>query len=503
MTFGRGSTISTIKSTYKNWMGPSLASSFDTACYRETHIAKICPLEFENHHDICWAECPISYPIECGMECIRQNDDCGLEVVAKVSVVAQAAFSLATFGLYGEFKLMAKGVKIAYKCGKEMMNLVRQMTKFVRTIKVFRPHSTEKYLEAVLYQTDNVVFDLPVTICTCLGLPVSETVRTADRITNTVELVVKEIVTNSALIASWASFKAFMKRITLEKPIEALDESDISSLQSALKSKSTCGYSMKRLLDRTWMTVANLRKQDPDISEAEVRLEMSKSNLVLYEIPTVTNNCMKELIEQSDVHSAYTTRDTLRKSFGAITDDLIRSGTSHNGTLLTAEKYAYQITDKALGFYAVWDVTNIGHVVTEYFQTICGPTKFTGEIDDGSAKDALGLRTVGDAFKGSSGNWTKRSDGIVTVTFQSIDTEDVTINVKSGGNKLAEVVVPAGKTVIWTSNVKALGGKTLYLDRWRPGFLGLPGTGGGSLLLWVPRSTQSGSLQLTAMLNAS
>jgi hypothetical protein len=61
------------------------------------------------------------------MECIRQNDDCALEIVSKVSVVAQSALSLATFGLYGEFKLMVKGVQTAFKCGKEMMNLVKQL----------------------------------------------------------------------------------------------------------------------------------------------------------------------------------------------------------------------------------------------------------------------------------------------------------------------------------------------------------------------------------------
>ncbi|KAG2933585.1 hypothetical protein PC115_g5426 [Phytophthora cactorum] len=422
----------------------------------------------------------------------------------KVSIIAQSAFSLATFGLYGEFKPMAKGVGAAYKYGKEAMNLVKQFIKFVRTLKASHPYSMEKYLETILYQTDNVVFDLPITICTCLGMHVSEAIKTTDRIINTVELFVKEVVTNdAAIIASWISFKAFMTRIKLGEPMESLEKPDISSLQTALKSSSTCGYNMKRLLDRTWMTVANLRKQNPDVSEADIRVVMSESNLVLNDIPTVTNNCMGELIGESDRKTAYMTRDTLRKSFGGIMDDLVRSGTSHNGTLLTAEKYAYKIADKALSFYAIWDLTNIAGVVSEYFQTICGQTKFTGEIDDGSAKDALGLRTVGDAFNNRIGNWTKTGDGSVTITFQSVDTEDVTVNIKSGGDEVDKVEVPAGKTVTWTSNVMALGGKTLYLDRWRPGFLGLPGTGGGSLLLWVPRSTRGGSLQLTAMLNVS
>ncbi|RLN52589.1 hypothetical protein BBJ29_003903 [Phytophthora kernoviae] len=116
-------------------------------------------------------------------------------------------------------------------------------------------------------------------------------------------------------------------------------------------------------------------------------------------------------------------------------------------------------------------------LVAEYFQTICGPTKFIGEIDDGSAEKALGLSTVGDAFNSSSGSWTMEGDGTVTINFQSKDTKDVSVNIMSAGKKVDKVHVATGETATWTSNVTALGGKTLYLDRWRPGFLGIPGTG--------------------------
>ncbi|GMF62976.1 unnamed protein product [Phytophthora fragariaefolia] len=73
----------------------------------------------------------------------------------------------------------------------------------------------------------------------------------------------------------------------------------------------------------------------------------------------------------------------------------------------------------------------------------------------------------------------------------------------SGGNKIDEVDVAAGGTATWSSTVEKMGGKTLYLDRWRPGFLGLPGTGGSSLLLWVPQAAGGGHLELEAKLNVS
>ncbi|GMF47466.1 unnamed protein product [Phytophthora fragariaefolia] len=495
---------STIKSTYKNWIGSALGTAADTACYRKSHIAKTCPLGFNSKLGTCWAQCPLSYPVQCGMECIRQNDDCALEVVSKVASVAQAVFSVATYNLYGQFKLMAKGIQIAFKCGKEMMGMVKSLSKYIRTVEVSDPQTAQDKLLTMLYQTDNVVFDLPITIAACLGIKVDEQLKFADRLLNTAELALKEVLANgAAIVSSWASFTSFMKNITLGESISSLSSSDITSLESALKSNSTCGYDMKRLLDRTWMTVAEMRRQNPSISEDDIRVAMSKSNLALYDIPTVTNNCMGELIAESDESTAYKTRDTLRKGIGAVMDDLISSGTSTNGTLLTAEQYTYKIADKVATFYAVWERKNIGGALSEFFQTICGPTQYVGEIDDGTAKEALGLKTVKRAFNNSAGNWTKKGDGSVTITFESVDTEDVTVNIKSGGSKIDEVAVPAGKNVTWESNITVLGGKTLYLDRWRPGFLGLPGTGGGSLLLWVPRSTQGGNVLLTAKLNVS
>ncbi|KAG3120715.1 hypothetical protein PI124_g1447 [Phytophthora idaei] len=504
-TFGNAlNATSTIKSTYKNWVGSALGTAKDTACYREAHIAKTCPLGFDAKLGTCWAQCPFAYPVECGMECIRQNDDCALEIISKVSSVGQAAFSLAAYNLYGQFKLMTKGLQIAFKCSKEMMGLVKALSKYTRTVEVSDPQTSQDKLLTMLYQTDNVVFDIPITIMSCLGIKVEDAFKFSDRLVNTIEFALKDILASgAAIVSSWSAFTSFMKNITLGETINSLEKSEITSLQSALESNSTCGYDMKRLLDRTWMTVAELRRQNPSISEDDIRVAMSKSNLVLYEIPTVTNNCMQELIAESDEATAYTTRDTLRKGIGGIVDDLISSGTSSNGTLLTAGQYAYKIADKAATFYAIWDRTNIGGAISEFFQTICGPTEFVGEIDDGTAKDALGLKTVKAAFNNSAGNWTKNGDGSVIITFKSVDTEDVTVNIKSGGNKIDEVAVAAGKTVTWRSNVTVLGGKTLYLDRWRPGFLGFPGTGGGSLLLWVPRSTRGGNLRLTAMLNVS
>eukprot|EP00644_Phytophthora_capsici_P003767 jgi/Phyca11/108388/e_gw1.15.262.1 len=496
-------TVSTFESTYTNWVGPVIRPQ-DTACYREAHIGKTCPLEFNSKLDTCWAQCPVTFPVKCGMECIRQNDDCKLEVVSKVVIVFQSAIAMAMFNLYGEFKLMAKAIQTAFRCAKEMAIMVKNLTRYVRYLMATDPQTSQAKILAILYRSDKIVFDLPVSIATCMGIVVKPNIRFADKITNTAELVLQEVMTNAdSIVKSWDSFKAFMSRVLLGESIADLKDNDITSLKSALKSNTTCGYDMKRLADHTWMTVLALRSKNPEMSENELRIHMSKSNLVLNDIPTATNNCMDELIAESDEKTAYATRTTLRKTFGVIVEDLIKSGTSDNGTYLNAEEYALKIADKALTFYGVWDIKGVTQVLGEYVQTICGPTKFIGEIDDGPADKALGLKTVGKAFNGSYGVWTKESDGEIKIAFQSSDTKDVTVNILSAGDKIDEVEVSAGGIATWTANVTALGGKTLYLDRWRPGILGLPGTGGGSASLWIPRSTSNGHLELKMKLNVS
>ncbi|KAG2790547.1 hypothetical protein PC129_g194 [Phytophthora cactorum] len=496
---------STIEPTYVNWVGTALDTSISSACYREAHIAKNCPVGFDSEPKTktCWAQCPYSYPIECGLECIRQNDDCAMEVAVKVIAVVQTTLSFATMNVFGNFYKLGKGVVRATKCFKSILSLTKSLIKYIRYVKVKNPDTPQEQLLAILYQTDNVVIDIPVAVTYCLGKKVSDDVKLADRVLTTAELILREVMRNpDTIVSSWERFTGFMKNITLGDTVSSLSEDDITSLKSAMESNSTCGYDMKRMLDRTWMTVAEYRKHNPEMPEDDIRVAISKSNLLLKDIPIATNNCMNELLAQTDEETAYRRRDTLRKTFGGIVDDLISSGTSSNGTYLTAKEYTFIIADKAMGLYAIWDMWAVGGIVSEYFQPICGPTELIGEIDDGSVDKSLGMTIVQGAFNHSTGMWIKDGDGTVSITFTSVDTKDVTVNVKSGGDKIAEVPVLAGKTVTWESNVTMLGGKTLYLDRWRPGFLGLPGTGGGSLLLWVPRSTK-GSLDLTAVLNVS
>ncbi|KAF4316205.1 hypothetical protein BBO99_00008784 [Phytophthora kernoviae] len=412
------------------------------------------------------------------MECIRQDDDCTLEIFNKVSVVAVSILSTASAGIFGKLEAVAKGLKTTVKCANSMIGVVRAIIRYVRNIKTSDPQTSQDKILALLYQTNNVVTDLPLAIYASY---------------------------DDEIVSSWDIFVTFLKGANFTADTSEINDTEIATLSDALKSNLTCGYDLQSLTDRTWMTVAQLKMERPDITEDELRLEISNSELVVSNIATVTNNCMEQLIQESDITTAYSTRHDLRKTFSVIIDDFISTGTSDNGSLLTVEEYAYKIVDKGLTTIAVTglDPMDLFTLLAEYVQTICGPSQYIGEVDDGTDDVTLGLNALEDAFNGSSSSWIRVGDGQVIINFSSTDTDAVTVNIYSGGEQIDGVDVSAGGTATWTSNITALGGKTLYLDRWRPGFLGLPGTGGGSLVLWVPKASEGGHLELNAQLNVS
>uniref|UniRef100_H3GEJ7 Uncharacterized protein n=2 Tax=Phytophthora ramorum TaxID=164328 RepID=H3GEJ7_PHYRM len=499
--------INTVTSTYRNWVGPWSISS-DAACYREAHIMLTCPTDYNRNDatDTCWTQCPIGYPVECGMECIRQNDDCKLEIFNKVSVIAVTALDAASMGIFGKLEDIGKGIKRAVKCANSMMTVIRALVRYVRNIKTSDPQTSQAQLLAILYQTNNVVTDIPIAITNCLGWTVPGNLLTSKYVLATSQYILSQILANGdEIISSWDHFKAFLKGANFTEAADGLNSSDISSLETGMKSNSTCGADLKSLLDRTWMTVEQCRQEDPDISDADVRLKISNSDLVRYDVAMVTNNCMPLMIEQSTEVTAYKSRETLRKTFGVIINDLISKGTSNNGTTLKAQHYTYKALQIGLNVLSTsgFDDLDISTLLGAYVQTICGPTQFMGEIDDGTEAATLGLNTIEDAFNGSTSSWKRVGNGAVIINFSSSDKKDVKVNIHSGGEEIAQVPVSAGGTATWTSNTTALGGKTLYLDRWRDDAIGIPGTGGGSLVLWVPKASKGGHLLLNAQLNVS
>ncbi|KAG6950329.1 hypothetical protein JG688_00014208 [Phytophthora aleatoria] len=369
-----------------NWVGPSIGDFADTACYRKTHKQNSlggCPQGYHANKHRCWAQCPISYPVQCLAECIPQNDDCILEIMSKVTNPGYVVLNIATAGVFNAIYKSFKMVKTGLMCAFNIFNIAEGISRFMRFRQIMTPNGTKEELLAAVYQTDLFLVDLPVAITACMGYPVPRYAYFADAIVTAAETFVKQLMINHNLIMSSAdTFMRFFRNTTLGNSTRDLD--------------AECA--------------TNFTTMDP---------------------------------------------------------------------------------------------SGIAFMMYNYVQSVCGPTEFIGEIDDGSATDALGLTTKDDAFRGSEGTWTKKGDGKVVLTFVSTDNKDVDVIIHSGGKKFASVKVCSGQTVIWTSMVKQLQEKTMYLDRWRPGFLGLPGSGGGSLLLWVPRSSEGGHLEMNVKINKS
>lgn len=481
-----------------NWVGPSFGVPQDSACYRKTHLTKQCPAGYEfDNIATCWAECPVEYPVKCGMECIPQNKDCTLEVISKVSAVATVALNAATSGVFGQLSTASKGVQTGVKCGQQLYTTVNKIVGYAKELEVTFPNTTKSQIQYLLSKSDFAVYDLPVAVTTCLGLPAPTGLDQVGAVVDVIKKVLDKVMNKGDGLLDISSFLDFTQDVGVGESVSALEAPDMSELEKLIESGVTCGTELKSIIDRIVAAVQQIKTATPSSPVDVIRLALGNSDLFLKDIPAVTSSCIPKNAE-----GGFATRDDIRKTLQVIIDQVIDTS-SNGGKPLSTADYALKITDMGLDAVAMFDPTGLAALAKEFIQPICGPTSFLGEVDDGPADQALGLRTVGEAFKGSNGTWTKAGDGVLSLIFESTDTEDVTVNVMSGGNKITEVKVAKGTTVTWTKPLSELKDKTMYLDRWRPGLLGLAGTGGGSMMLWIPHTSEGGNLQLHTKINVS
>lgn len=303
------------------------------------------------------------------------------------------------------------------------------------------------------YQADVVLIDLPVAVCVCLNLPVPKGAVFADTVLTIVEGIVKQAITNGDEIISTGA--NVLNLLTGSGAVNS-SATTVDELQELIDKNSSCGWQLKSLTDRVVFAVNDVRNKTPNAAADDVRVIVYKSATVLNDIPTVTNNCMGELLATKTLTASFETRDMLRKTFGVIVDQLIETGTTDMGKDVDNDEYMLKVANMGLVVLSTIDPTGIAYMGSQFVQPICGPTAYLGEIDDGTLHDALGLTTVDEAFEGSHGSWTKVGDGVVHIVFESVDTKDVTVVIHSGGDKYAEVDVGAGDVVTWDATIPEL-----------------------------------------------
>ncbi|GMF29164.1 unnamed protein product [Phytophthora fragariaefolia] len=211
---------------------------------------------------------------KCGMECARQNTDCGLEVASKVSALAMAIFGTATFGVVGELVKLGKKLTWAVKCTNQLLLVMRGIIRYVRNVKTEDPQTSQEKLLLMLYQTNNVVTDLPMVIYACMGKDIPSKLRLSQIVLATSQWMLLQALTyDDNIISSWGRFRAFMKGANFTDAAEEITDGEIESLETAMKQNSSCGGDLKSLTDRVWMTVNEYREGNPAITDDELPLD--------------------------------------------------------------------------------------------------------------------------------------------------------------------------------------------------------------------------------------
>ncbi|KAG6597788.1 uncharacterized protein IUM83_07813 [Phytophthora cinnamomi] len=286
----------------RNWVGPTVGDATDSACYRKTEAFnsdKLCPLGYNKTDSNCIAQCPLSYPVKCFQERAWE---------------VSAAY---------------KTAKLAYMCAANIISVVRSLIYFLRFQQTTAPQGSVEELLSVAYQSDVVLVDLPIAVCTCLGMPVSMAARVTGVVIAVVENIVKQAIINGDQILSSATdVMTFLHNVSA---LNSPDDSTVVGLQEFIDSNTTCGYQLKRLTDRVSTAVQSIRNVTPSATSQDVRVTLSRSSLVLDEVAVVTNNCMGEVLGNKTTAAAYQTRDLLRKTMGVIIDQLIDTNSTDMG----------------------------------------------------------------------------------------------------------------------------------------------------------------------------
>ncbi|CAI5742017.1 unnamed protein product [Peronospora destructor] len=182
---------------------------------------------------MCWAQCPVAFPVQCGFECIKQNDDCGGEIYAKFVSVANAFMSVQTKGVFGAFSALSRKVQVGIKCTRAMLGTMRAIVNYIRALKVSNPQTSQDNIFLALYQTSYITIDLPVSTVMCMGKPYDPILDPLSVIMGTCQVILAEIMAHQdKILKSWGQFKAFLLRLNYTYAVNDLNETEISSLKN-------------------------------------------------------------------------------------------------------------------------------------------------------------------------------------------------------------------------------------------------------------------------------
>ncbi|TMW64768.1 hypothetical protein Poli38472_011648 [Pythium oligandrum] len=460
-------------------------------CYRKIVPAGatgLCERGYGKFAQMCWAECPLEYPVLCGLECIPQSESCTLQVLNKITAVGDVVVNLATGGI-------ATPLKSGLKCGMQLLTVTKKLVKFFST-QGDAVKATDVVKAAAAKQPRVILSDLPAAIATCLGYSNTQalTEAAAAAVKTAIDRFLAKFDQKRAAkvnIVDPTQFISFAK----EAGVDAIEDASTKAELVELFKKAAnlqCGLAVKDLYDTFVDMVTTCRETTPKKTPKEVRFAMLTSDLVLKDLPEVAKSCIDMKMADADKQHL-----KLVQNMNAMIESIVETMVDNDVKRMQLKDLKRSMADLSISIAAIFDSTKFGALVKEFNQGFCKPTPPLTPTTEVDAAGPLKLKTEGSAFVGSAGKWQPTgAPPSVSITFTNSDTQHVDVVVYSGGHEYQEIRVDAGKSVPWVGPLADLEGKALYIVRRRACLLGFRTTGTSSLVVWVPDGA-TGKLSLT------
>ncbi|KAG2844579.1 hypothetical protein PC111_g1926 [Phytophthora cactorum] len=203
----------------RNWVGPTIGDAADSACYRKREFygsGKSCPLGYSAN-----------------------------------------VFNTVTAGIFGAVFSSYKNAKQSFLCAANIVGVIKSLIYYLRFQRTTAPEGTVEEMLAIAYQSNVVIFDLPIAVANCLGVEVSKTAQFANIVYIVVENIVKQVVVNGDQILSSAT--NVLALLSNSSAMTSAEDSTVEELQDLLDSNTTCGYQLKNLTDHVISTSARLQ----------------------------------------------------------------------------------------------------------------------------------------------------------------------------------------------------------------------------------------------------
>ncbi|KAG6597980.1 Mannose-binding lectin [Phytophthora cinnamomi] len=116
--------------------------------------------------------------------------------MSKATSVVAAVFNTVTAGIFGAMFSSYKNAKQNFLCAANIIGVIKSLVYYLQFQRSTAPQGSVEEMLAIAYQSDVVIFNLPIAVANCLGIKVSGKVKFADIVYVIVENIVKQVIVN-------------------------------------------------------------------------------------------------------------------------------------------------------------------------------------------------------------------------------------------------------------------------------------------------------------------